>query len=176
MAKEHSEKQLKPDNASDKLEISDIEQEITAVNPNLFQGINPKKKAEILQTINKAVSITAKHHSGPLPDSETMIEYNSVIPNGADRIMIMAEKQQDHRISMENKVVGHQLKESSRGQLFGFILSIISLLVSGILAYTGHETTGGIIGGATIISLAGIFVLGRFKSDRKKKYKDTNED
>ncbi|MGO2103477.1 MAG: DUF2335 domain-containing protein [Psychroflexus halocasei] len=45
--------------------------------------------------------IQEKSHSGPLPDAETLVRYDSVIPEGAYRIMKMAENQQNHRISIK---------------------------------------------------------------------------
>ena len=162
-----NEGKIASDNESKKSEIIEIEQELKEINPNVFDGINARKKVELLQTFRK-VSVVEKHHSGPLPDSDTIIAYDSVIPNGADRIMIMAEKQQDHRIAMENKVVGHQLGESRLGQIFGFVLCMISLGCSTYLGYSGHEAIGAVMGGTTIIGLATIFVLGKKPKNENK--------
>lgn len=173
MAKNNDKKSSKlvkapePDNES-KSEIVEIEQELRTVNPKIFEGLNQGKKVEILSAIHK-VSVIEKHHSGPLPDADTMIQYNSVIPNGADRIMIMAEKQQDHRMGLENKAVTSQLSQSKFGQIFGFILSVIIISACTYLSFTDHETTASILGGTTIISLAGIFVLGRRGKTPSKK-------
>ena len=39
--------------------------------------------------------------AGPIPPPELLAEYDQVIPNGAERILSMAEKQSDHRMRME---------------------------------------------------------------------------
>lgn len=141
------------DNSS---EIVQIEQELTELNPKVFEGIPVRKKHEIIRTM-----VSIKHHSGPLPDPETLTQYNLVIPNGAERIMIMAEKQQEHRMSLETKAISSQLKQSGMGQNFGFALSLSIIVASVYLASIGHETTACVLGGATIVSLAIIFVLGK---------------
>lgn len=74
------------------IDLTKIEQELTTVNPQIFEGVNQKKKEEILRSISFTL-IQEKSHQGPLPDADTLIKYNSVIPEGADRIMKMAEKQ-----------------------------------------------------------------------------------
>lgn len=73
-----------------KAEIIELEQELLSVNPRIFDGIKKDKKEEILRSFSITL-IQEKSHSGPLPDAETLIQYNSVIPNGADRIMSMAK-------------------------------------------------------------------------------------
>ena len=39
--------------------------------------------------------------SGPIPPPDLLEKYNNIIPNGADRILAMAEQQQAHRQFME---------------------------------------------------------------------------
>lgn len=51
--------------------------------------------------------------SGPIPPPEMLAQYNAVLPNGADRIVKMAEDQSAHRRRVE-----------SRGQIFGFALAL----------------------------------------------------
>jgi uncharacterized membrane protein len=145
-----------------KSEIVEIKEELELLNPHIFDGVDETKKGELLQTFSQmTLSVTERHHSGPLPPAETLIQYNSVIPNGADRIMIMAEKQQDHRMALENKAITSQLGQSRAGQIFGFILCLLALSASTYLGFTGHEAIGSIIGSTTIIAMASIFVLGK---------------
>jgi uncharacterized membrane protein len=47
-------------------------------------------------------------HSGYLPDPLSLSAYDELIPNGADRIMKMAEKQQEHRMKIESTAIGRQ--------------------------------------------------------------------
>jgi uncharacterized membrane protein len=151
------------DNLDDKMkdnsvEIIQVEQELNRENPRIFEGIKPEKRKEILQTFTK---FTIKHHSGPLPEPDTLIKYNSVIPDGANRIMIMAEKQQEHRMSLESKAVNSQLGQSKTGQILGFVLALFIISTGTYLAMQGHEKMGGTLVGTTLISLVVLFVLGK---------------
>jgi uncharacterized membrane protein len=40
-------------------------------------------------------------HSGPLPPPEDLAKYNMIVPDAAERILRMAEKQQAHRMELE---------------------------------------------------------------------------
>jgi uncharacterized membrane protein len=42
------------------------------------------------------------HFSGPLPPPEILAKYNDALPNGAERIVAMAEGQMKHRQALEN--------------------------------------------------------------------------
>lgn len=141
-------------------ELQEIEEDLISLNPEIFKGFSPKKKMELLQSIS-TVSIQQRSHSGPLPDAETLIKYDSVIPNGADRIMKMAEKQQLHRMDMENKVITSQSNQSRLGQIFGLIIGITGIGSGTFLAAMGETTVGGIIAGGTVVSLVSIFVIGK---------------
>jgi len=75
---------------------------------------NPPEEGQLLLDEKKieriVVSIAERRleyleHSGPLPHPEILSGYEKVLPGSADRILKMAEKQQDHRISNENKLV-----------------------------------------------------------------------
>jgi uncharacterized membrane protein len=103
------------DNNSNSTKLIQLERELISQNPNIFEGITPKRKKELLKSISITM-IQEKSHSGPLPDAETLIKYDSVIPNGADRIMKMAENQQEHRMIIEKKIIFEQSSQSKLGQ------------------------------------------------------------
>ena len=126
--------------------------------PDIFQNIPSDKREAFIKEIS---SITImKSHSGPLPDPNTLKAYNELIPNGADRVMIMAENQQKHRIEIESSVIKDQILQSRRGQIFAFLIGVIGIICGGVVAYSGHDTVGGIIAGTTVVSLVGAFIAG----------------
>lgn len=50
----------------------------------------------------RVLSTTAmKAHSGPLPAPEDLARYDQLLPGTAERIIAMAELEQNHRVSME---------------------------------------------------------------------------
>ena len=75
--------------------------------------------------------------------------------------MKMAEKQQEHRMQIENKVIHSQSLQSKLGQVFGLIIGIVGIASGTYLASIGETTVGGIIAGGTVVSLVSVFVLGK---------------
>ncbi len=129
------------DSNSNSTKLIQLERELISQNPNIFEGITPKRKKELLKSISITM-IQEKSHSGPLPDAETLIKYDSVIPNGADRIMKMAENQQEHRMIIEKKIIFEQSSQSKLGQWFGLIIGIVGISCGTFLAYSGETTVG----------------------------------
>ncbi len=94
--------------------------------------------------------------SGPLPHPQILRQYNEVLPGAAERILIMAEKQQDHRIGMDRSGV----RRANWGLGAGYSLSVMGLISSAFLVLHGHEVGGSILGGSTFLSLVTTFVYG----------------
>ncbi len=146
-------------------DLQEVEKYLQSINPRIFEGVNKKKKEELLKSFSFTL-IQSKSHSGPLPAPETLQEYNEMIPNGAERIMKMAENQQLHRHELEKTVIPGQVNQSRNGQWFGFILGLIGLGCGTFLAYSGQPYVGGIIAGTTVVSLVSVFVIGK-RAQRK---------
>nr|WP_322622983.1 DUF2335 domain-containing protein [uncultured Flavobacterium sp.] len=143
----------------------EIEKELVEANPEVFKGLNPKQKSQLVRTIT-SISIV-KSHSGPLPPPEQLEHYNSIIEKGAERIMIMAENQSSHRMGLENFAIKKQIGQSGMGQIFGFIIALICIGCGVYLTMNGHDAVGGILLGTTMVSLVGIFVVGKILQKNK---------
>jgi uncharacterized membrane protein len=72
------------------------------------------------------LTLQAKHFEGPLPPPEQLKQYEEVSPGFAERIVQMAEKEQDFRHHDTERIRGMQRTIIGRGQVFGFILSLVS--------------------------------------------------
>ncbi len=68
--------------------------------------------------------------------------YNSVIPNGAERIMAMAEKQADHRLKLESTIVEGNIATQSRGQWMALVVVIAGIAGGVTLIALGKPTEG----------------------------------
>jgi uncharacterized membrane protein len=156
---EEIQKQSDPDNGN----LEKLEKQLTEIDPNIFQGIPKQKKQQIIKSL---VVTLHKTHIGPLPDPETLTQYSAIIPNGAERIMQMAEKQLDHRMKMETKVVGGQMLQSNIGQILAFLIGIAALSASTYCIVTGHELSGSIIGIGGLTGLVTAFIKGRSSQER----------
>ncbi|HLS12490.1 MAG TPA: DUF2335 domain-containing protein [Flavobacteriaceae bacterium] len=112
----------------------------------------------------KIISILTIKRSfrGPLPSPEILQGYNNVIKDGAERVIRMAENQSKHRMELEKFAVKKQVRQSGRGQIFGFLLALICISATVYLAIEGHENLAKTLGTTTVIGLVGIFVAGKF--------------
>src|SRR5438876_1426484 len=124
---------------------------------NAISKAMPEKAAEILRAIpqEKRQQIAGfvweqtSIRIGPIPPPEELAAYNQIIPNGADRILKMAEAQSAHRIEIEKLVIGSQQKQSSRGQHYALVVALVAIGLATWAALHGQPTFGGILGGGT---------------------------
>jgi uncharacterized membrane protein len=105
-----------------------------------------KKAIKILTSLS-----IERSFRGPLPPPSVLAEYNQVVANGAERIMKMAEVQSGHRIELEKHAIKEELKQSSNGQKYGFLLAILGIISALILALMGQDAVAGIFGTTTIV-------------------------
>ena len=169
MSQDKNQPKLEDGNGND---LKKIEQQLIKANPTLFKGVPEQKKAEILRVFSMTLSveqiierkITA--HQGPLPQWEDLEKYGQIIPNGADRIMTMAEKQQEHRMALETKAIGEQLSQSKRGQNFGLLIGLTAILGGVSCILLGHEWSGAFLGGGGLTGLVSVFVIGKSKQSK----------
>ncbi|MFE1574143.1 DUF2335 domain-containing protein [Comamonas odontotermitis] len=125
-------------------------------------------------------------HSGPLPAPETLAGYDQVLPGAAERILCMAEKQQESRIVLEeaqlnadinhrNEMVANQRRVHTGafisdyiGQALGFLVAAASL---GFAAYAGIVKDNWVVAGL-FLSLP---VVGMIQAVRGMKSKPKDE-
>jgi len=70
---------------------------------------------------HRIVQATMQSFSGPLPPPAMLAQNNDVVPNGAERIMVTADKQQLHRQELEHCVVHRNAVDQRIGLILGFI-------------------------------------------------------
>ena len=107
-------------------------------------------------------------YSGPLPHPEILGGYEKVLPGSADRILKMAEKQQDHRISNENKLVDAENQSRLLGLVAGFLIATLGLGGAVYLGYNGKTWESGIMSGGTLVGLVTVFVKGSSNNNQEK--------
>jgi len=97
-----------------------------------FSGAQPQFLARVQGTV----------FQGPLPPPEILAKYNDAVPNGAERILAMAEKNQQHRQSLELAVIPAGVRSERVGQILGFVLYLATLASGTYLVATGKDTIG----------------------------------
>lgn len=130
-------------------------------------GLRPQE----ISTTLAAFSATATW-TGPLPPADQVEAYERVLPGSFNRLLSMAERQQDHRIDLEKTVASGSIARARHGMYLGFALAVIVLAIGAAAIFTGHQTAGlaGIIAPAAV--LAAVFAVGRIDQRRERVHKD----
>jgi uncharacterized membrane protein len=117
------------------------------------------------QPTQKSIQITKQEfRSGPLPAPEELERYENIAPGFAERLLLMAEKEQDKRLDREDRIINLSVRSINNtriGLFLGFLSVIIMVSLCGYFAFLGDTKSGAWTAGAVIIGLAGVFVLGR---------------
>ena len=120
------------------------------------------------------LEMSSEFSNGPLPPPEMLRRYNEAVPNGAERIMAMAEREQAHFHRMQARTFGLVIL----GQVGGLIFVLTSLASAFYLA--SHDkplaACGGVLSALCILFgggyLAGLKNTGKAKgADQAQKRK-----
>lgn len=109
--------------------------------------------------VKQELRVTMTRFQGPIPSPDALAAYESLQPGAADRMIAMAEREQQHRFDMERIEAQAPFIAARRGQLLGFLIAAIVIGCSLVMVLTGHEVTGGILGALDLIGLATLFVM-----------------
>lgn len=119
--------------------------------PHNQRGQQPQQVQQHPQQQVRQVQL--QQWSGPLPAPADLEKFNQIIPNGAERILAMSEKEQAHRIGYESTGLAATIRESRRGQYLGAIVSGAAIGGAIYTAYIG-------VYWAIPVSLVGVPILG----------------
>ena len=87
-------------------------------------------------------------YSGPLPTPADFENYNRVVPGAAERILGMAEREQQIRADGQAKILANDKKRINGATLLGFVL----LIIAGIATWQGIALI------AVPLGLAGVMI------------------
>lgn len=122
--------------------------------------VSPNRELDAERAPRTVRQIVATQFSGPLPPPEVLERYDKIVPGSARRLLAMAEKQAEHRQSVERKIVQSDVTNSRIGLVFGLLIGLGGLTAATIISLFGNPATGGVIGFATIASMVVSFVYG----------------
>ena len=117
------------------------------------EEVLPPEVLKALPADLRSVAIRAASFRGPLPPPGMFSAYEESLPGAAERLFVMAEKEQDHRISWENSALQGSQDATRRGQWLGFAMSIFGVLTAGFIALNGATTVGAIVAAGSFIGL-----------------------
>lgn len=122
-----------------------------------------EEDSSLSQNISASIQFT-----GPIPPPIILEQYNRILPDAANRILAMAEREQEHRHKMQEKLIDSQVLDQRQerterrvGQNYGLTIGIVAIISGSITAILGSSLAGGFIGSAGVIGLVAVFVLGR---------------
>ena len=141
----------------------------------ILNAVPENKREEVKEAL---MVMRSEMYSGPIPPPEALARYEEIQPGAADRILTMAEKQQEHRMALETKAIGGQVDQSKRGQLFGFILVFVCIAVAVFVSlYFGMTAFAVTFLCVTMVSVVGLFVTGKMavQKDLAQKSKDQEQ-
>jgi uncharacterized membrane protein len=132
--------------------------------PDEIDGFSPANQpaarpAEIVSSHTDITAITASWRA-PLPPPDALQRYEEILPGSANRILEMAEKQHEHRISIERTIVFGNSRRAYLGLAAGFIISALGIGGGIYLIATGHDWAGLALAGVNLTGLVGVFVYG----------------
>jgi|ERR1035437_4542965 uncharacterized membrane protein len=125
------------------------------------------------QTASIQARFQGEYFSGPIPPPNLLARYNDVVSDGAERILAMAERQSKHRESLEAQVVAGNLRSQNRGNLYAFILALVTILGGIFLIYKGKDASGLAAIISSLVGLVSIFVYSKYAQGKERAEKST---
>jgi uncharacterized membrane protein len=99
--------------------------------------------------------------SGPLPSPEVIAGYEKVLAGSADRIIKMAEKEQDHRHKVQLRFQTQQAGITFAGQAFAFSMGMFGI-GGGIYLVVNNKSIAGFgVFFTSLATLMGLFFYNR---------------
>ena len=126
--------------------------------PDPASELPPKAILDTLPEHARDAAVEASSFSGPLPPPMLYREYERALPGSAERILVMAEKEQNHRIAWEETAQGASVRETARGQWLGFAIAVACIGAAIFLAVNGHGWVAAVAFGIGAVGLVGRFL------------------
>ena len=132
---------------------------------NLPKPVSSQRNAQIIATEYR--------HEGPLPTPADFALYGDVMPDAPERILAMAEKEQEHRHQIDNDQISilkskqdAENKESMIGLIAGIAFVGIFFLFGCYLIVIGKPVSGWVSVGTSVLFV----VKAMIDRDKKNKY------
>ncbi|HTW62872.1 MAG TPA: DUF2335 domain-containing protein [Terracidiphilus sp.] len=126
---------------------------------------------------SNSASIQAKvqteFFSGPVPPPSLLARYNEVVPDGAERILAMAERQSKHREILEAQVVAANIDSQRWGSRYAFVLALLAIAGGIFLIYSGRNTSGLATVITALVGLVSVFFYTQ-NQQRKERVEKSN--
>ncbi len=144
-----------------------------------FLRKNPEKLQDLIEKnpnlFSYAMMVSEERiHSGPIPSPETLKGYADIDSSFPKRIFAMAEKQSNHRINLEEKVIKTNIKNERTGMFLGAFISILTILGGIYLIAIDKDISGFSTILIAIAAIVGIFI--KNKNSEKEEVSQNNKE
>jgi uncharacterized membrane protein len=125
---------------------------------------NKRKESAVANKDGESVSLQyAEEYEGLIPHPKLMEQWDKLIPGSAEKIFNRFEKQSDHRMDIEKRVVKANNFKQYIGPIFAFIISILAIGGGIYIALHGSVGLGGILSFAGLGTVVAPFLVNTFK-------------
>ena len=121
-------------------------------------GEAPERRSDPERRGNTEEQIRLGQWSGPLPPPAALEQFERSSPGAANRILKMAEKEEEHRHEQERGMLKSDTSARSRGQIMAFLLAVLVISGGIWLISDGKGTEGLIAVLAPLGVLVGLFL------------------
>ncbi|MFC2752172.1 MAG: DUF2335 domain-containing protein [Cardiobacterium sp.] len=132
----------------------------------------PEEREAIKDIVTIEVRRQMVSYEGPLPPSAEFGRYNEILPGAAERILAMAEREQEARLAAQKAVIDKEYRLRQHGQIYALIIAAAFMFLAGVLIQKGYYL-GAVTVLGMIAAIAGIFVSG--KSEKANPQKPVEE-
>lgn len=127
----------------------------------ILKNLPEEQRDIVIQAIQESFS-------GPIPHPRLLQGYENIQPGFAERIVVMAEKEQAHRFECDNKVIDSTVASTKRGQWMGYSIALVFGIIALVLGLMGEVAVASIIGGLDLVALVTVFVKSQSSPKERK--------
>lgn len=149
------------------------------ISPPKSRSATPKKDADIADEIERQIGplvsnqqreqivsrmvavMQSEQFSGPIAHPKHLRAYEEILPGAAERIMAMAENQQNHNTDMEKKIIAAQISDQKRGMRYGLVALTLVIGLAAFAGMNGNNALAGMLISAGAAGVVGAFIKGR---------------
>jgi len=153
--------------ANQKKKSSDSKKSVSLEKPSIEPKVIEKEHKEFRTEILE-IKTFLRRFSGPLPPPNAFAKYDQILEGSANRILTMAEKEQENRQKILNEKIKSDIINEKLGIIFGFIVALSAIAGSVYCAHIGQTLAAIAIGGGIVVGLVAAFVEGTRVKGKKK--------
>ena len=105
------------------------------------------------QRVERITLTATDSSSGPLPNAEQFALYVKAQPDAGDRILALAEKQQDFRHKTDNRIITAYNWLSFSGLIASLLVGLSPIIAAVVLALNGSEIAAAVVGGGGVAAI-----------------------